>query len=87
MVRSLHINVLIDTESKIRIPPIVGVPFFLEWDLGPSSLMDSPISLPSNRLINLGPKINEITKAVKALKIPRVVMYVNALNAEKISIN
>jgi hypothetical protein len=68
-------------------PPIVGVPFFLACDIGPSSLMDSPISLPSNRLINLGPKRNEITKAVKALKIPRVVIYVNALNAEKISIN
>ena len=85
--RSLHINVLTDTESKIRMPPIVGVPFFLECIIGPSSLMDSLISLPSNRLINLGPKGNEITKAVKALKIPRVVIYVKALNAEKISIN
>ena len=72
--RSAQIRVLIAIEANISRPPIVGVPCFDECDSGPSSLITSPIFSPSSRLINLGPKTKETTRAVKALSIPLVVI-------------
>ena len=72
--RSAQISVLIVTENNISIPPIVGVPCFDECDSGPSSLITSPTFPPSRRLINLGPKTKETTRAVRAPNIPLVVM-------------
>ena len=72
--RSAQINVLIVIETNISKPPMVGVPCFDECDSGPSSLITSPIFPPLRRLINLGPKTKETTRAVRALNIPLVVI-------------
>jgi hypothetical protein len=50
--------------SRIREPPIVGVPALEKWLAGPSSLMDWPICLTCNFLMNHGAKANPSSIAV-----------------------
>jgi hypothetical protein len=81
-VRSIHNNVDIVIEPMISIPPIVGVPAFLKWDVGPSSLIGCPTCISFNFLIIHGPIIRQIRSAVSEAYIVLKVMYLKRLKNE-----
>ncbi|SVA87615.1 uncharacterized protein METZ01_LOCUS140469 [marine metagenome] len=64
-------------------PPIVGVPFFFMWDLGPVGRISSLIWFLCSMWITQGPTMKLITSAAIAADAARNVMYSNKLNAEK----
>ena len=57
--------------TRIRTPPIVGVPCFCAWASGimPSALMNCPTSLRRSQAMNLGPKnISSVAALIAAIK-------------------
>ncbi len=49
---------------RMMIPPMVGVPAFFLWLCGPSSRISSPICFFLSHLMNIGPRIRQISIAV-----------------------
>ena len=73
-VKSAQSSVENAMESKIKIPPIVGVPSFLRCVCGPSSRTACPIFLALSQSITLLPTKSDKIAAVKIAKTERKVM-------------
>ncbi len=65
LLRSAHSSVGTTMEMAISTPPMVGVPAFFWWALGPSSRMYWPIWNSRRRRITAGPTISPVAKAVR----------------------
>ena len=73
--KSAHNKVLIAIATRIKAPPIVGVPDLLKCDCGPSSRITWPICLKLKRRIIVGPTIKAMPKAVITPRIALSVRY------------
>ena len=75
---SAQSTVLMVSESRIRNPPIVGVPAFFKWVSGTSSrILDTLPCWLFNQLIIVGPRIKLIVSAVMIAPPVRKVRYRN----------
>jgi len=64
--RSHHRSTDTTRQNRISAPPIVGVPAFFLWVLGPSSRICWPICRDRSRSMNHGPIRNDRISAVIA---------------------
>ena len=63
--RSAHKRVVTPRQTKIKAPPIVGVPVFSKCDCGPSLRTDCPNFIKDKYLIIRGPRIRPANKDVR----------------------
>ena len=59
---------------RIRAPPMVGVPALEKCDCGPSLRIGWPPFSRDRRSITVGPSQSDSARAVKALRMARMVM-------------